>query len=139
MQILVRILIFLNIFLLGCTPWTVLNPIAIGVARWHDGEFVKYYEKEADILYRATKHALEELEYVLDRDEKNRNVFYIVAGENDKFKITIKEIKNNVSELKIRVNFMGNKQYAEMLMEKIDSNLNAIFYNDFGIPVMHEN
>ena len=58
----------------------------------------------------------------------------MIAGENDRFKISIKHVEPEISLLKIRVNFMGDKPYAELFYKKVDDNLNGIEFDPQGRP-----
>jgi hypothetical protein len=50
------------------------------------------------------------------------------------FKIEIKKVQSNITEVKIRVNFLGDKPYAELIYKKIDSNLDVINFDVEGKP-----
>jgi hypothetical protein len=115
-----------------------VRPIVTGVVMWYQGEAHKYYNEEAHVLYRATKTSLRELDYPISRDEPNKEGgYYIIAGDKDKFKITIKQVKPHITEVSVRVNFMGDKPYAELLYRQIDSNTNSIDFDDQGRPTKH--
>jgi len=120
----------------GCTAAPLLiSPIVTGVIMWKDGEAHKYYNEEAHTLYRATKTSLKELDHPIIKEEPYRDGgYYIVAGEGDKFKITIRQVKPHITEVKIRINFMGDKPYAELVYRQIDSNTNTIDFDDQGKP-----
>ena len=126
------------LFLSGCGAEMFLAPIAgivQGVIVWKDGEAKKYYSADKDVIYRATKKALEDMKLPIKKEDNDANTYSISAGENDKFSITINEEENDITRLKIRVNFMGDKPYAELLYNKIDSNLNTIRFDANGNPV----
>lgn len=118
----------------GCEVAPFVSPIVTGVVIWYEGEAHKYYYEEPSTLYRSTKLALKELEHPITTDEVRNGNYYIVAGDDDKFKITIRKVKPHISEVKIRINFMGNKPYAELLYTHIDNNLNTIDFDDQGRP-----
>lgn len=132
-----RSLIFcLPLFFASCAvaPF-IASPIVTGVVMWYEGEAHKYYYEEPSTLYRSTKLALKELGHPILKDEKQRNGdYYILAGDGDKFKITIRNVKSHISEVKMRINFMGDKPYAELIYKHIDNNLNTIDFDPQGRP-----
>lgn len=121
--------------LIGCQIVPFVGPIVTGVIMWREGEAHKFYYEEPSTLYRSAKLAINELGYPIIKDEIQRNGnYYIVAGDDDKFKIIIRKIKPHIGEVKMRVNFMGNKPYAELVYKHIDNNLNTIDFDDQGHP-----
>jgi Protein of unknown function (DUF3568) len=138
-----KIVIFYFLFLFfftGCSAAPMLiSPIITGVIMWKDGEARKYYNEESHVLYRASKNSLKELDYPIIKDEKQKSEgYYIVAGNNDKFKIVIRQIRPHITEVKIRVNFMGDKTYAELIYKQIDLNTNTIEFDDQGKPTKNK-
>lgn len=129
--------LFFSAFLTGCAAAPFLiAPIVTGVIMWQEGEAVKYYHEKPQVLYRATKVSMKDLELNITQDKPENGTFYINAGqaEEDKFKITIAQVRPNVSVVKIRVNFMGDKPFAELIYNQIDLNMNAIEFDDQGKP-----
>jgi len=127
--------LFLSYFFFGCISVpSIINPIIPGIIMWKDNEGCKFYNEESLVMYRATKRTLQELDYKIITDKNNKDNYYIVVENHDKIKIHINKIKSQVTEIKIRINFMGNKKYAELIYNKIDSNINTINFNDQGIP-----
>lgn len=126
-----------SLFLSGCVAAPFLiAPIVTGVVMWQEGEAVKYYHEKSVVLNRATKASLKELELNLIEETQDKSVFKLNVGQanEDKFKITIGQVKPNIAVVKIRVNFMGDKPFAELLYNQIDLNMNAIEYDDEGKP-----
>lgn len=135
-----KLLIFLTLLISGCTvaPF-IASPIVTGVVMWYEGEAHKYYNEEARTLYRATKIALKDLDHPITKDEPNRDGgYYIVAGDKDRFKIVIRQVKPHITEVKVRINFMGDKPYAELLYRQIDLNTNSIEFDDEGKPTKNK-
>lgn len=128
-------ILILSFIVSGCAvaPF-VVSPIVTGVIMWKQGEAHKYYNEEVKTLYRATKSALKDLGHPIKSDEATSDGHYIVAGEKDKFKITIREAKPHIGEVSVRINFMGDKPYAELLYAQIDANTSTINYDDEGKP-----
>lgn len=121
-------------FFAGCTAAPLFAPIVTGVVMWKDGEAHKYYNEEVHTVYRAVKTSLKELDHPILSDEQKDGGYYIVSGNEDKFKITIRQIKPHITEVKIRINIMGNRPYAELVYHQIDSNTNTINFDDQGKP-----
>lgn len=131
---------FFGIFLSGCSTVPIIGPIITGIVMWKDGEASKYYNEEAHTLYRSVKISLEELNYQIFSDENLKDGGnYIVAGDNDKFKIFIRQVKPHITEVKIRVNFLGDKPYADLLYEQIDLNTSTIDFDNQGKPTKRRN
>lgn len=106
----------------GCGLFNPIGPILqIGIA-WIEGEAHKYYNTEHSVLIQATKDALKELEFPIQEESDNDNVYRIVAGDegSDRFKIKVTNVRHNVTKLSIRVNIMGDKPYAEMIYRHVD-------------------
>ena len=99
---------------------------------WYQGEATKYYNNEAPEVYAALKDVLEELEMPIISDEIKGGVYHITAGDgdNDKFNIKIDGVRKHVAKLSIRVNFMGDKPYAELIYRMVDKRS--------GIKVFHK-
>jgi hypothetical protein len=135
MKKLAYILLLVTIFpFVGCEAIPFVSPIVTGVVKWIEGEAHKYYDNETDVLYRATKRSLRELDIPITTDEPGADGYYhIVAGGEDRFNIRIRRVQKGISEVKIRVNFMGDKPYAEMIYSRIDTSLDRIDF-DNGIP-----
>lgn len=133
-------LYFLIIFVGGCSFASfIYGPIVTGVIMWKEGEGHKYYNEEIKNIYRATKNSLKDLNYEIISDEQTSYGYHIVAGGGDKFKIRIREAKPHIAEVKIRINFMGDKPYAELIYAQIDANTNTINYDDEGKPTKLKN
>ena len=131
--------VFLYLFLfffLGCAEAPLfISPLATGITTWANGEGHKYYNEEAHSLYRSVKNSLYEMSFPIKKDEPyKKDGYYLIAGDKDKFKITIRKVKSNITEVKIRINFLGDKPYADLIYQKIDSNLNVIDFDDKGLP-----
>ena len=134
-----KLLFFASLFLLflaGCTAIPNLaSPIVSGVVMWYEGEAHKYYNEEAHTVYRAVKTSVKELDHVIVKDEQTKDGgYYIVAGDTDRFKITIRPVKPHITDVQIRINFMGDKPYAELIYRQVDSNTNTIDFDDQGRP-----
>lgn len=129
------IFLFLFNFLAGCEFTPIVGPIVNGVIAWQEGEAKKYYTNGSSVVYRAAKRALIDMELQLSEDETldNQN-YHIKAGNNDRFKIKVEYVEPEITLLKVRINFMGDKPYAELFYRKVDENLNGIEFDPQGRP-----
>lgn len=134
----ILISLFFLIFLQGCFLGPILpfvvSPIISGITIWNEGLARRFYNEDALTLYRATKMSLKELNYVITKEKKVNGTYYLLAGKNDYFKIYIREVKPHVTEVSIRVNFMGDKPYAELVYNQIDLNTYSIEFDSSGKP-----
>lgn len=127
-------LLFLAFF--GCQVAPLAGPVVTGVVMWIQGEAHKYYYGDSEMLYRATKHTCEELGYQITRDDPPADgSYYLIVGANNQFKITIIQADPNIAKVSIRVNFIGDKSYAELIYKRIDEHLNTIEFDEEGNPV----
>jgi outer membrane receptor for monomeric catechols len=128
------------IFISGCgtAALMVVGPAIEGVVKWEQGEAHKYYSYDSAILYRATKRALISLNIPISKDQpansRNGKVFYITAEGKSQYKIKISPEDNNITDVGLRVNFMGNHPQAELIYQKIDLEINTIKYDAEGEP-----
>lgn len=129
------ILTFCLFFLAGCGAEILIAPIVSGVIAWSEGEATKYYDADSKTLYHATKRVCKELEYTIIRDDEPQNgEYYLIAGENNRFKISITEVQKNISSVKIRIDFMGDKPYAELFYKHLDTEIKIIHFDPEGNP-----
>lgn len=134
----------INIFLClfsGCaaialTPFAI-STISYGVAKWSEGEAEKYYAYDSAIMYRACKRVAREMEIPLDKDnppDKRGDAYIVCKSKNDTFKISIEHVEESISVVKIRLNFMGDKPYAELFYENLDDEVAVIEFDAEGKP-----
>lgn len=110
----------------GCQVAPFVGPIVTGVVMWKNGEATKYYNEESGPMYRHTKAALRELNIPITRDEAEKNGHYIVAGDKDRFKIHVTQVRPHITKVSIRVNFLGDKSFAELVYKTIDGHTDTI-------------
>ncbi|RDJ35616.1 MAG: DUF3568 family protein [Crenarchaeota archaeon] len=144
MKNLFKIIVLLGIFSIlipGCGPSAFfIGPAVSGVIYWVNGEAHKYYEEDAEVVYRASKHALHELNIPITQDYMQDEKFYITAGEDNRFSLKIvREEQNNLSRLSIRINYIGDKDFAELIYKEVDDQLNIIYFDDQGDPTKRKN
>lgn len=104
-----------------------------GYIMWKQGEATKYYFADEQVLYRAVEKSAKDLELPIKKNELDKEGYHISVGEKDKFKIKIEKAEKNISKVCIRINFMGDKPYAELFYKQIDENLNIIEFEN-GTP-----
>jgi len=132
------ILSFFVIFF-GCGPATMLiGPTVTGVIYWVNGDAHKYYEEDPSVIYRSTKHVLADLNLSISKDEAKNNSYYIVAGEKNTFSIVIEKTDKNMTKLNIRINYLGDKDMAELIYKKIDAQLDTIIFDPSGVPTRNQ-
>lgn len=114
------LLLLFCLFLTGCE---FVNPIApliqIGVY-WLEGEAHKYYATEQSKICDAVKAVLDEFSLPILHEEQKGETIYIRAGDDDRFKIKVTAVRENVTKLSIRINTFGDKAYAEMIYRHVD-------------------
>jgi len=128
--------IAISLSTVGCiSPIDPVGPlISLGIA-WMEGEAHKYYPHNSDVVYRAVKRACNKLGYVITRDDPpDDGYYYLVAGGNDRFKIKVSVVEANISRLSVRINFMGDKPYTELLYQQVDREVNVIEFDGQGSP-----
>lgn len=128
------------VLFLGCiNPNTIIGPVVTGVIYWINGEAHQYYNEDPEILYRATKKSLKDLELLIIKDEKKSKLkefhAYLLAGDNNRFAIKIDQADKNISKISIRINYIGDKEFAELIYEKIKTNIPIILFDKDGNPV----
>jgi|694.fasta_scaffold10512_30 hypothetical protein len=105
---------------LGCNYIAPIGPIIQLGIMWYEGEAQKYYATPQEKLHVAVKQVLNELTLPIIEERVDGETIYIQAGDDDKFKIKITSVRENVSKLSIRVNLMGDKPYAELIYRHVD-------------------
>jgi|PlaIllAssembly_1097288.scaffolds.fasta_scaffold925430_1 hypothetical protein len=138
MKKLLTILAFLVFFgpLVGCEVAPFISPVVTGVIIWVEGEAHKFYPYDADVVYRAAKRAAANMGLEITKDELRNNVqHYLILGTKDRFKVRIENAKEDISELRVRINFMGDKNYAELFYAKVDDELSKVRFNENGEPM----
>src|ERR1700744_2644215 len=131
---------FLSFFLIstiaisGCASIGLLvSPIVTGVVYWVGAEAHKYYENEPDIIYRATKHVLTELDIPIKSEHFDKEHYKIVAGNlgiaKNRFEFDIERADKKITKLSIRIDYIGDKPLAELIYSKIDEQLNIIQFD----------
>jgi hypothetical protein len=125
------------IFISGCGTSALMlaGPAIQGVIQWENGEAHKYYAYNSETMYRATKRALIKLDLPIIKDQvTGGGKFYIVGGAKSQYKLTIIPAEKNITDVGLRINFMGNHPQAELIYQNIDEQINTIVYDKSGKP-----
>jgi hypothetical protein len=124
--------VFFVVFIIGCGANLFIGGLVNGAIDfylvWKDGEAHKCYDYDVFIIRNSVIMALEEMKIPITELGDNK----IIAGEKERFKIKIEKIQSNITKLSVRINFMGDKPYAELLYQLVDDHLNTI---DFQKPI----
>ena len=122
-----------TLFVTGCGATAALmlvGPVVQGVMMWENGEGHKFYQYNYKVVYRATKQALKNLNIPISDEQLTDTNGYITAGSRSQYKIKINFVENNICELCIRVNFMGNKEHGELIYQNVDQSVFIINYEN---------
>lgn len=99
---------------------------------WKQGEAKKYYEEDYQIVLRAVKKTVTKYKLSITRQHNYKNEYIVVAGNGDRFKITVKKESSLHTLVCIRINFFGDKQLAELIYKTIDDFINVVEYDSLG-------
>ena len=129
-----KLLVMLAIMfpILGCAVDPFIAPlVSAGVSAyvmWKDGEASAYYACDSNTAYKAVKKVLADMNYNIDSDKPDeKGSYHIVAkAHNDTFKVTILKTEDYVTAIKIRIDIMGNKPYAELIYKRLERQLDVI-------------
>ena len=127
----IAMMLCLTFFVSGCGTINPIGPIfSIGVA-WMDGEASKYYNSNYCDVAEALREALKELDLPITKNYQKGDIIYFRVDAGDRFKIKVERVRENITNLKIRVNIMGDKPYAELIFKKIDEHSKIkVFYSE---------
>jgi hypothetical protein len=103
----------------------VVGPIIQAYVVWKDGEGTKYYKREGYEVYQGLKIVLHNLEQKVTQDDiKTPGNFYLLTkSSKHSFKINVVQADKGVTALKIRIDFMGDRPYAELIYKTLDEQL----------------
>lgn len=133
-----RFLAFFSVFAIlisGCALdlGLIVSPITTGIVYWVNGEAHKYYKNDVETIYRATHRVLASLEQKISHENRDAGKKYkIIAGNRNRFAIRIDKIDKDICRMNIRINFMGDKDFAELIYKEIDKQIDVIDFNDEG-------
>ena len=148
----VKILLFLApLTISGCWAASTLigTPVQIGVqayVTWKNGEAFKYYPYSKEVMSRAVQRAFTRMQltvvgviptssdgctFIVKWWDKTTG-YGILAGNNNQFNVNIEQKEQNVCVVRCRVDFWGDKEYAELLYKYIDEEVNTIEFTNGG-------
>ena len=107
--------------MMGCSFIAPIGPIATLGIHWMNREAHKYYNTDQETLYVAVRNALNELDFPITKVDQGDEIWVIKADADDRFRIKINPVRHNVTKISILVNTFGDKPYAEMIYDHIDS------------------
>jgi len=128
-NLLLCLILVAALFSAGCVAIPIFGPIVNAYVTWLEGEGHAYYATDTVTAYKAVKRILDQLDHPILTDEPDEDgYYYIVAGNNDRFKIKITQIEAYITKVSIRINFMGDKPYAELIYRRLQAELEVIDY-----------
>ena len=117
----IAIIGFLALTLAGCEMIGIVGPIVnIGVF-WMNREAHKYYNTDMDKMEVSVRAVLDELEMPIEEEYMDGQIKVFKCDVNDRFRISLNPVRNNVTKLSILVNTLGDKPYAEMIYRHVDN------------------
>lgn len=130
-----RMAIIAVMFCMGLTGCDFINPISpiiqIGMY-WLEGEAHKYYNTDQATMVTSVKTSLKDLHFSILEEGPESDYYWIKATDGSKvklesgemaeshFKIKIREVKQNITKLSVRVNTFGDNPYVEMFYRNVD-------------------
>ncbi len=107
----------------GVAPF-IIGPAIQGYIYWKDGEARKYYKQDINVVHNNLKSVLISMGHTIDQDTASNGGWQMVShSTNHKFKIRVLNTDPNVCCVKIRIDFMGDKPYAELVYRLLDKTL----------------
>ena len=100
------------------------------VALWKNGEGTKYYDYEQKTVYNSAKHVFQQLNLPITQDNGKE----LKAGTKDRFTVRVTKCQGNITRVSIRVNFMGDKEYAKLIFKCMDEQLPVVKF-DSKVPL----
>jgi hypothetical protein len=106
-------LFLLAVMLNGCLM-AVGAALGIGAYQWVEGTMVKDYPRPMEPTYQACIAACQTMELTIEKETYDPTHSYIVATMKDGTTVNIELIArpNNITTVKVRFGFMGNKDQS---------------------------
>jgi len=108
----------------GCFA-VVVGAGAAGTVAYVRGDLEAVEAKKLDIVYDATKKAVEQLELSISKDNKDAMSAMIVVRDSQDKKMTIKLLATteDSTKLSIRVGMFGSETKSRLIYDQIKKNL----------------
>jgi transcription antitermination factor NusG len=97
-----------------------------GYVYWKGGEAIKYYEYDVQTIKQATEQAFKQMKLPVKTNEVKGKGYKLIAGDKDRFKVSIEQVQDHITKVTVRVNIMGDKPYVELLYKHLDDQINVI-------------
>lgn len=111
----------------GCaavSPLSSIGPAVQGYIYWKEGEARKYFKRTPQDVYSAIKlTVLNDLKHEVVSEMRLNGYDMITRSQNHKFHIHVEQTDPMISVCKVRIDFMGDKPYAELLYRSMDKYL----------------
>lgn len=114
------------VLVLGCQYLAPIGPIMQLGVMWMNGEAHKYYNTDQETIAVAMREVLKKLDLPIVSEEEDGEILHIRAGDKDRFKIKLNAVRERTTKVSIRVNTMGDKEYAEMIYRHLDSKAGVV-------------
>ncbi len=89
------------------------------------GELRSVEEAGLDRTWDAVQKAMEDLEFIITRKQKNTLTATIIArGANDKkIEVNLKKISEGLTKIRVRIGVIGDESLSRQILEKVKQNL----------------
>jgi len=115
------------ILLTGCAGALIVGGAAVGAGTvaYVTGELKAVEEAPLDRVWSATRKAVDDLEFVTTRADKDALTGKVTALGADKKKvhIALKKRTRNLTEIRIRVGTFGDEMVSRTILDKIKARL----------------
>lgn len=134
MKKIVALMLFVAI-LSGCSFVGFLSPIVTGVVIWKEGRAHKYYDLDVDVVHRAVRNTIREMNMTLVYDTKVSGGWDLCGRSGDNFYFSVRSARSGLCDLSLRINTFGNKSLSETIIKRVDDNLGVVNFDELGRPV----
>lgn len=107
----------------GVTPVMGISVLVDLVLLWKDGNAKKYYTGKQANVYPKLKQVLHSMGHTIAKDSVNSKGVNIIESHSagHRFSITVAQYDPDVVLVTCRIDFMGDKYYAELMYRQLDS------------------
>lgn len=117
-----KLLLLLQLSLLSGCPAVLLGGAAAGAALYNHGSLTATRNVTLDRAFIASRLALEDLGVIIVSKERDGLTALLVAkgAEEKEIKIRLKKIFDDVTEINIRIGFLGNELQSRLIFDRIE-------------------